>query len=539
MPRSGGGRKTIRANVRERTQWPAQWGDAIVTQPQSGDPPMKIAAYNVENFFDRAKAFDADQDTASAILSAESRFNQLISKLVYADEDKAEMAEHLKTLRLWKTDEGPYAYLRRLRGRFINRPRDKKKPITIVAKGRQSWVGWAELKTAPVNETAILNTGRVIRDVDADILAVVEAENRIVLRQFSDTLLRKVLGRPYDQIMLIDGNDERGIDVGLMSKLGYDIGLMRSHVHDLNEFGGTIFARDCPEYAVTTPHGETIWVLPNHLNSKFGGDTPAKRARREGQARQVAAIYERLRSEGHDKVVVLGDFNDTPDSPPLQPLLADTDLRDISEHPSFDTGKFKGKGTFGPGTDRNKIDYLLLSPALFKRVTKGGLFRMGAWPGKRPKWTVYPELDRRDQGRERPPRDLGGDCRSLTPHPGGVEGVGEVAGPGKGGEEDHIEAQRALGEPRVAGDVVFGGAHEALLVDREQGVRLGAATGAALHLDEDGGAEALGDEVDLAHRRFHAPGTDAVELQTQIPGRDVLAAAAEEFGREPLRTFRP
>ena len=29
------------------------------------------------------------------------------------------------------------------------------------------------------------------------------------------------------------------------------------------------------------------------------------------------------------------------------------------------------------------------------RVTAGGLFRMGAWPGVRPKrWTVYPELQR-------------------------------------------------------------------------------------------------------------------------------------------------
>lgn len=353
---------------------------------------MKIAAYNVENLFNRAKAFEAQQEIATEVLKAESRLNQIFTQPVYSDDDKAEIIEHLKRLRLLRSDEGPYAWLRRLRGKLLNRPRDRSKPVTVVAAGRESWVGWVELKSVPVGETAILNTGRVIRDVDADILAVVEAENRIALKQFSDTMLRKVDGRPYDQIMLIDGNDDRGIDVGLMTKLGYDIGLMRSHVHDLGEFGGTIFARDCPEFAVNTPKGETIWVLPNHFSSKFGGDNPAKRARREGQARQAAAIYARLRDEGHDKVVVLGDFNDTPDSPPLQPLLAETDLKDISEHPSFDTGPFKGKGTFGPGTDRNKIDYLLLSPALFARVAAGGLFRMGAWPGKRPKWPVYPQL---------------------------------------------------------------------------------------------------------------------------------------------------
>jgi hypothetical protein len=59
----------------------------------------------------------------------------------------------------------------------------------------------------------------------------------------------------------------------------------------------------------------------------------------------------------------------------------------------FDSGEFAGVGTFGLGNDNQKIDYLLLSPALFTRVTAAGLFRKGAWPGVQPKrWTVYVEL---------------------------------------------------------------------------------------------------------------------------------------------------
>ncbi len=91
--------------------------------------------------------------------------------------------------------------------------------------------------------------------------------------------------------------------------------------------------------------------------------------------------------------MVLGDLNDTPDSEVLKPLLEGTNLKDVSEHPRFDTGEFPGKGTFGLGNDNNKIDYLLLSPSLFGRVSSCGLFRKGAWPGKSPKrWTVYDEL---------------------------------------------------------------------------------------------------------------------------------------------------
>lgn len=362
---------------------------------------MKIAAFNVENLFDRAKAFNEDSAEATRIVEAEARLNVLFEKPDYSDADKAEMIALLAELGLTRSDNARYARIRKIRGKLVKRPRDK--PIEIVASGRDDWVGWAELKSEPVDETAVLNTSRVIRDVNADILAVVEAEDRVALKQFSDIMLEKVDGRPYDQIMLIDGNDDRGIDVGVMTKLGYDIGLMRSHVHDLNAIGLPVFSRDCPEFAITTPTGELIWVLPNHFKSKYGGNDPESQDRRLGQATRAAEIYRLLRDEGHDKIVVLGDFNDTPDSEPLAPLLQQTDLKDVSEHPSFTTGEFTGRpgsgergyGTHGLGNDDDKIDYLLLSPALFGRVTEAGLFRMGAWPGSRPpRWSVYPELEK-------------------------------------------------------------------------------------------------------------------------------------------------
>ena len=57
-----------------------------------------------------------------------------------------------------------------------------------------------------------------MRDVKADVLGVVEADNRIALQLFSELPLKKVNGKPYEHVMLIDGNDDRGIDVGLLTK---------------------------------------------------------------------------------------------------------------------------------------------------------------------------------------------------------------------------------------------------------------------------------------------------------------------------------
>ena len=65
-------------------------------------------------------------------------------------------------------------------------------------------------------------------------------------------------------------------------------------------------------------------------------------------------------------------------------LIADTNLKDVSLHSTFDTDNFPDMGILGLGNDKDKIDYLLLSPALFLNVKASGLFRKGAWPGRRP-----------------------------------------------------------------------------------------------------------------------------------------------------------
>jgi len=52
----------------------------------------------------------------------------------------------------------------------------------------------------------------------------------------------------------------------------------------------------------------------------------------------------------------------------------------VSAHSAFeDDGR---TGTFGNGTKSAKFDYILMSPALFGKVTKAGVFRKGVWGGK-------------------------------------------------------------------------------------------------------------------------------------------------------------
>jgi endonuclease/exonuclease/phosphatase family metal-dependent hydrolase len=190
--------------------------------------------------------------------------------------------------------------------------------------------------------------------------------------------------------MLIDGNDERGIDVGIMTKNGYAIASMLSHVDD-KDGSGLIFSRDCAAYTIKTPKGHSLFVLVNHFKSQRFGDaaTDAKRLR---QATRVKAIYEGLVHSGHKFVAVVGDLNVEPTSNTLAPLLADTDLKDIGTHPAFDDGggaHAPRPGTFKTGTAHDKLDYILLSPAMWAKTKRGGIFRKGVFTTL---FEHYPEI---------------------------------------------------------------------------------------------------------------------------------------------------
>jgi endonuclease/exonuclease/phosphatase family metal-dependent hydrolase len=281
--------------------------------------------------------------------------------------------------------------LRKNRGELLKRPRIG--GVAVTASGRGDWIGWVELKTEIVDEQATRNTAQCIRDVGADVLAVCEAEGRSALLQFSSRLLPQVGGDAYDHVMLIDGNDERGIDVGLLTKREYPTVWMRSHVDDRTDNGSLIFSRDCAEHLIWTPTGQRLWVLINHFKSKGYGRQDVSDARRRLQAERVRDIYARLRSEGESLIAVCGDFNDVPSSAALAPLLAETDLRDISTSEHYqDDGR---PGTFGNGSASQKIDYILCSPELFANIRAAGVWRRGVWGGKNGRlWDVYPEMQR-------------------------------------------------------------------------------------------------------------------------------------------------
>jgi endonuclease/exonuclease/phosphatase family metal-dependent hydrolase len=160
--------------------------------------------------------------------------------------------------------------------------------------------------------------------MDVDVLAVQEVENIDVLRQFN----RENLGGLYPYQVLIEGNDPRLIDVGVLSKL--PIGAITSFqtaVHDERP-NITVFGRDLLEVEIlnATRSRKLFTLYNNHLKSHYGDDENGGQGRvdndtrRRQQAEMIAEIVAD-RTRPNSKYVITGDMNDPPAAAPLHAML--------------------------------------------------------------------------------------------------------------------------------------------------------------------------------------------------------------------------
>jgi endonuclease/exonuclease/phosphatase family metal-dependent hydrolase len=357
----------------------------------------------VENLFALPRVLNlATWGAGQPILSAFAEFNTLIEQVVYTPPDKQRMIDLLVQLEVYRIDSGfvrrnrvtvpRWAWLRANRGAFDVEHADS--GIEIVADSRAAWTGWLELATEPVDEITTQMTGQVLAEVNADVQAVVEVESRPSLDRFN----QDVLGGQFGHVMLIDGNDTRGIDVGIMTTAGVEIASMHSNVDvpDPGAAGEHLFSRDCADYQCRLANGTTVRVLLNHFKSQSGGGGP----KRKRQAQGVRDIVDGLVAAGEQNIIVMGDLNEGPTAAGqsavnLAPLYAqNSPLVDAYSLPAFDTGP--RPGTFQSCGIRNRLDYIFVSQALAPLIVAGGIERHGLWgtpTNQNPPtdWAIYPD----------------------------------------------------------------------------------------------------------------------------------------------------
>ena len=339
---------------------------------------IKIATYNLNNLFERVKVMDLEgfSKEAQIILDDVKRINELLSYEDYnevKDEIIALLTKYFlrKKNNKYTTKLNEWFQIVEVRGKLYKLKRDGS-GIELTVKGRRDWNGWVELTKGKTNGESVVNTARVLNAVKADIVCTVEVDNRITLKNFSE-LMRNNFQFGYKNSMLIDGNDNRGIDVGLLTN--FEIGKVYSHINDRyldsHKREQNVFSRDCAEYEIILPNKQVLYVLCNHFKSKGYGNPVSNDNKRKLQVDHVVQILSKYDLK-KDYVVVAGDFNDTPERIPLQRLLQLPNLNDVFKAPQF-----KDQPTWTYHTGNQQIDYLLVSEPLFHKIHDVGVERRG------------------------------------------------------------------------------------------------------------------------------------------------------------------
>ncbi len=170
--------------------------------------------------------------------------------------------------------------------------------------------------------------------------------------------------------MCIDGNDLRGIDVGLLSR--YPISNIRTHIFDKKPSSSKpVFPRDCLEVELAVGN-KSLHILCNHLTSKLSDKTGAKR---KFQSEEIKKIIHANYNLNTDLVVVAGDLNDTPDSSALSPLLNMNNLYDVLKLQFGNT--LPDRWTYHYQNKFQQIDYVLVSKPLKDVFQQAGIERRG------------------------------------------------------------------------------------------------------------------------------------------------------------------
>lgn len=138
-----------------------------------------------------------------------------------------------------------------------------------------------------------------------DVIGFSEIENRGVLtRLLNSTLLRK-----YDYgIIHKDSHDRRGIDVALLYRKSLLQPVSATFITP-----DSISTRDILHAHMKVYNGSMIDFIVNHHPSKYGGADESI-SKRNHVMSVLKNTCDSLLLEGHDKLMVMGDFNDTPDA---------------------------------------------------------------------------------------------------------------------------------------------------------------------------------------------------------------------------------
>ncbi len=263
---------------------------------------------------------------------------------------------------------------------------DKPLQSDLASLSEEQWQRLSKATTPNKYLNKILDLKRCIKNNDPDILMLNEVGGTESIENFNTYFLDSAY-----QAHLIEGNSDRGIDVGYLVKksLPYDVNLS-SHKNtqiDLQYPGDAAdkkyyLSRDIAELNLSANNQTKAILLLTHLKSKLdpeGIDTEGI-TRRTAEARLLTDVYiEKQNSNPDTPVFVAGDFNGILKDPrhsEFQYLRDKTPLVDVLNYSkAYKNEKRVTQVQFRMNLRTDyQFDYILLNPKFANRIDENETF---------------------------------------------------------------------------------------------------------------------------------------------------------------------
>jgi predicted extracellular nuclease len=203
-----------------------------------------------------------------------------------------------------------------------------------------------------------------IESLAPDVIVFCEVENQGILDD-----INAALDNAYPESHISEGNDPRSIDIAALSKIPFTN--VVSHLGETFVVEGTAapefeFTRDLLEYHFEVGSQKVV-LLGVHFKAKGPPDNPDKRL---AEAQRTRAVADELTAADPSLgVLILGDFNDLPDSPPLDAVTgSDPVYVDAASFvPEGDRWSFDFQGSL------ELIDHQIGNPVMMDRLDEASV----------------------------------------------------------------------------------------------------------------------------------------------------------------------
>ena len=236
----------------------------------------------------------------------------------------------------------------------------KKRDEEFTPEGSKRWNSWKYRAKLKALGQILLWVGK---GIPPSLVGLCEVENRQVLDDLVNSFLLRKQGY---QIIHYESPDFRGIDVALLYR-GSEFQPLTSIPLRVVLPSPTSHTRDIL-YVKGLCYGDTLHLFVNHWPSRYGGEAKSRPKRAAAASTLRQACNEILTRSPEARILIMGDFNDSPTNHSVQSILGAAFPTQGGSPFLYNLSRSNDKKVRGTHRFRGEwamLDQIIVSPSLY------------------------------------------------------------------------------------------------------------------------------------------------------------------------------